>query len=406
MLHRNATLNHKIENYTYATAAARVAATGFVTGDLGKIAYQTDDGSYWRLTATTPTWVAITVGQKLESYTYATASARNAASGFVAGDLGKIAFQSDDNSYWRLTATTPTWVSIALPQKLEQYTYATAAARAAASGFVTGDLGKIAFQQDDFSYWRLTATTPTWQQVGVSHKIEAYTYANAAARTGASGFVTGDLGKIAFQSDDNSYWRLTATTPTWVQVGGGGGSTGTVEGFMEDSAGGQAVTTETVHSAVLLAQGRPASDIWAVKAKFYGKIKGGTTITFTPKLRWNAAGGATGDTIISGPAMVSGNNTADTFFELEYMVVFTGTPSSGFAQATMKVTEGFTDASGLIKVNLKNSLDTDVAITSGGQPNAADHFLCLTWTLSATTGSPSIQTTRGVYEFIPYEPSE
>jgi hypothetical protein len=44
------------ETWTYATAAARTGATGFVAGDVGKIAYQTDDGTYWRLIATTPTW--------------------------------------------------------------------------------------------------------------------------------------------------------------------------------------------------------------------------------------------------------------------------------------------------------------------------------------------------------------
>lgn len=50
------------------------------------------------------------------------------------------------------------------------------------------------------------------------HIPYAYTYANAAARTGASGFVSADLGKFARQTDDNTIWMLTATTPTWVQV--------------------------------------------------------------------------------------------------------------------------------------------------------------------------------------------
>lgn len=43
-----------------------------------------------------------------------------------------------------------------------------------------------------------------------------WTYANAAARTGATGFVAGDIGKLAYQSDNGTHWRLTATTPTWV----------------------------------------------------------------------------------------------------------------------------------------------------------------------------------------------
>jgi hypothetical protein len=57
MFHRNSTLNHKPENWTYANAAARVAATGFVVGDVGKLAYQTDTGTYWRLNDESPiTW--------------------------------------------------------------------------------------------------------------------------------------------------------------------------------------------------------------------------------------------------------------------------------------------------------------------------------------------------------------
>ena len=43
-----------------------------------------------------------------------------------------------------------------------------------------------------------------------------WTYPNAAARTGATGFVASDIGKIAYQSDNGTYWRLTATTPAWI----------------------------------------------------------------------------------------------------------------------------------------------------------------------------------------------
>ena len=64
-LHSNQTYNHPIENWVYPNAAARTGATGFVTADIGKIAYQTDTGQYWRLTATTPVW------QGLVAVTYA-----------------------------------------------------------------------------------------------------------------------------------------------------------------------------------------------------------------------------------------------------------------------------------------------------------------------------------------------
>jgi hypothetical protein len=61
MRHQDLTINHILESWVYANAAARTTASGFVSGDIGRIAYQQDNGSYWRLTATTPTWAAITL---------------------------------------------------------------------------------------------------------------------------------------------------------------------------------------------------------------------------------------------------------------------------------------------------------------------------------------------------------
>lgn len=60
MQHQNATVNHVIHNYTYADATARTSAGGFVAGDVGKVAKQSDNNSYWVLTATTPTWQELT----------------------------------------------------------------------------------------------------------------------------------------------------------------------------------------------------------------------------------------------------------------------------------------------------------------------------------------------------------
>jgi hypothetical protein len=58
--HQDLTINHRIESWVYANAAARLSATGFVTEDIGRIAYQTDTGQYFRLTGTAPTWSANT----------------------------------------------------------------------------------------------------------------------------------------------------------------------------------------------------------------------------------------------------------------------------------------------------------------------------------------------------------
>jgi len=68
-LHSTLVKNHIIENWSFANATARKANGLYNTApntDVGKIAYQQDDGSYWRLTgianpgaAATPTWAAL-----------------------------------------------------------------------------------------------------------------------------------------------------------------------------------------------------------------------------------------------------------------------------------------------------------------------------------------------------------
>lgn len=56
---------------------------------------------------------------------------------------------------------------------------------------------------------------------GNIHVPYQWTYADAAARGAATGFVVTDVGKLARQLDDNSLWMLTDDTPeTWVAVGG------------------------------------------------------------------------------------------------------------------------------------------------------------------------------------------
>jgi type II secretory pathway pseudopilin PulG len=55
------------------------------------------------------------------------------------------------------------------------------------------------------STWPIYMEPPRW------------TYANAGARTGASGFRPTDVGQLAYQSDAKTYWRLQSTVPTWTQ---------------------------------------------------------------------------------------------------------------------------------------------------------------------------------------------
>jgi len=54
--------------------------------------------------------------------------------------------------------------------------------------------------------------------VGDVHVIQQYAYADATARTTASGFVVADEGKVARQLDNDSFWVLIDPTPTWAPL--------------------------------------------------------------------------------------------------------------------------------------------------------------------------------------------
>jgi hypothetical protein len=48
--------------------------------------------------------------------------------------------------------------------------------------------------------------------------IERFTFAAAAARTGATGFFNQDIGKLGYQQDTGQWWRLLTPAPTWALV--------------------------------------------------------------------------------------------------------------------------------------------------------------------------------------------
>jgi|SRR5215471_18165911 len=57
------------------------------------------------------------------------------------------------------------------------------------------------------------------EQRGLDTLIERFTFADAAARTGATGLFNQDIGKIAYQTDTGIYYRLTSLSPlTWAVV--------------------------------------------------------------------------------------------------------------------------------------------------------------------------------------------
>jgi len=56
------------------------------------------------------------------------------------------------------------------------------------------------------------------------HTPITWEYDDATARTGATGFISTDVGKLAWQKDDDSIWLLTAIDPVWASFGSSGGS--------------------------------------------------------------------------------------------------------------------------------------------------------------------------------------
>lgn len=96
-----------------------------------------------------------------------------------------------------------------------------------------------------------THKTLTGADIHVPH---AFTYANATERLTATGFVASDLGKIARQEIDQSYWVLEDVTPLWKAFGGGGGSSELSFDSITDPAVDAAVTSAVidVHSGTVI----------------------------------------------------------------------------------------------------------------------------------------------------------
>lgn len=90
-------------------------------------------------------------------------------------------------------------------------------------------------------------------EVEGNHVPYNWVYANSVARTGATGFIASDVGKLALQSDDFSLWILSAITPTWVSLSGSSVAAFTdltdVPGSFA-GAGGQAVAVNVGETAL------------------------------------------------------------------------------------------------------------------------------------------------------------
>ncbi len=103
------------------------------------------------------------------------------------------------------------------------------------------------------------------------HVPYTWEYADTTAREAATGFASADIGKLARQLDNNSLWMLTAITPTWVAIGGAGGSAGSMVLLESHDASNSAtldfvLLNDTYNDYVLKISGLiPASnalDVW------------------------------------------------------------------------------------------------------------------------------------------------
>jgi hypothetical protein len=89
--------------------------------------------------------------------------------------------------------------------------------------------------------------------VGNVHIIYNWTYADAAARTGATGLVAGDVGKFCRQLDNNTIWMLTDDDPvTWIAVTTAGDMEKSVYDTNDDGtvdAADQATDPDAIHGS-------------------------------------------------------------------------------------------------------------------------------------------------------------
>jgi len=155
----------------------------------------------------------------------------------------------------------------------------------------------------------------------------------------------------------------------------------------------QTATTETAHVTYTV----PAN-LCNVGTTFrieaWGDMDNGTTaITFTPRIRW---GGTAGTQLLATPTVVS-TTTALTgkTWNMEAMVTIRTTGATGTAVAQMTMSNHTASSAGAYGQDDANTGGTAVTIDT-----ASNKDLVLTWTLSATTGTPHVRTYGGVIELV------
>jgi len=248
------------------------------------------------------------------------------------------------------------------------------------------------------------------EAIGSRHPAIGWTYADEAARVAASGFDSYDVGGLAWQLSDNSIWLLTNTTPTWVSVGAASsitgtfvlsvrkGSSGTINhsqpcyvsgwnpsGYIEVElsdadnaakmpaaglASGTITNAETGTLAIYGPLENCATDSWSVGDKLYVSDTEGTLQNSKPN------GGTTGiqkmGTVIrshasAGVILISGAMRTNDIPNLSEDYIWVG-DVNGHPQATAlsSVSHGSLGDTG---TNTHTQIDTHIATTSGNPHN-------------------------------------
>jgi hypothetical protein len=157
----------------------------------------------------------------------------------------------------------------------------------------------------------------------------------------------------------------------------------------------QTATTETAHVVYTVpANSAAVGTVYRIHAS--GNVDNGTTgITFTPRIRW---GGTAGVQLLATPtftASTTSNTNRAYEFNAYVTIRTTGNSLSGTATAEMKYVERSTSTTGVETTHVDNSGATAVAVDT-----TVNKDLDLTWSLSATTGTPHIRTISGTIEIV------
>ena len=153
----------------------------------------------------------------------------------------------------------------------------------------------------------------------------------------------------------------------------------------------QTATAEQAH-VVYTVPAANASAGTTFRLTAWGDIDNGTTaITFTPRLRW---GGTGGTQLLATPTIV-GTTTAQTnkAWRVVALVTVRTTGSSGSCWPQMAVSNHTASSTGVYAAD-ESTATAAVTINT----TAANNDLDLTWTLSATTGTPHVRTYGGFVE--------